>query len=146
MDLVGLEVRLTRNDGEMAAAFELRRQVFVVEQRVPAEIERDEHDANATHVVAMDGAVMLATGRLVATSLATARIGRMAVAAHARRRGIGSQVLRCLEEQAHALGFQRVLLHAQLGVLGFYEAHGYVAEGPEFLEADIAHVAMTKQL
>ena len=141
-----MEVRLTRNDAEMTAAFELRRQVFVVEQRVPAEIERDEYDASATHVVAMDGDTVLATGRLVAASPATARLGRMAVAAHVRRRGIGSQVLTCLEEQAYASGVRRVLLHAQLPVLGFYEAHGYVAEGEEFLEAGIPHVAMAKQL
>ena len=37
-------------------------------------------------------------------------------------------------------------LHAQTHALGFYEKHGFVAEGEEFMEAGIPHFVMTRHL
>ena len=139
-------MRLVATAQEMADALELRRQVFVVEQGVPADLEHDERDAAANHVVAVQDGVVIATGRLVAASPASARISRMAVAGRFRRKGIGSQVLSYIEDQARCQGKAEVLLHAQLPARGFYARHGYIAEGGEFLEAGIRHIAMVKQL
>ena len=36
-------------------------------------------------------------------------------------------------------------LHAQTWTIGFYEKLGFVAEGPEFLEAEIPHRRMVRQ-
>ena len=42
-----------------ALGLELRREVFIVEQNVPEDVERDAYDATATHVVALlDGNVV----------------------------------------------------------------------------------------
>ena len=141
-----LDVRPVATDEELASAMELRRQVFVVQQGVPPDLERDELDATATHVVAVQDSAVVATGRLVPSSPATGRIGRMAVADGLRRRGIGSRVLACLEDQARGQGRAEILLHAQLHVRGFYDRHGYIAEGEEFVEAGIRHIAMVKRL
>ena len=140
------DVRLVGTEKELAAALELRRQVFVVEQGVPPEVERDEHDATAAHAIAVQDGNVVATGRMVFVSPAEARIGRMAVAGPFRRRGIGSRVLSCLEDHARGQGKARILLHAQLPVFGFYVGHGYVSQGGEFLEAGIRHITMVKQL
>ena len=140
------EVRTVRSAAELADALELRHQVFVEGQGVPAELEHDEQDATATHVVALWEGAVVATGRLLSNSPAGARIGRMAVAERLRRQGLGSQVLVCLEEQARLLGIRQVLLHAQLPARDFYARHGYVIDGDEFMEADIRHVTMVKRL
>ena len=140
------DVRLVKTEAEMAAALELRRQVFVVEQGVPPEVEHDVHDATAAHVIAVQKGSVVGTGRLVSVSPSEARIGRMAVSGPFRRRGIGGLVLSFLEDHARVQGKAQVLLHAQLPVLAFYNGHGYVSRGEEFLEAGIRHVAMVKHL
>lgn len=124
----------------------LRSRVFVVEQGVPPEIERDELDATAVHVLSRDetGRVV-ATGRLVFRD-GTAVIGRMAAEASVRGRGHGSAVLDELQRQALALGAREVELHAQVSARGFYERAGYTAVGAEYVEAGIVHVTMRRAL
>ncbi len=135
----------TRADRD--AAYALRREVFVVEQHVPEEIELDEHDATADHVVAVDPqGRCVATGRLVALDPRTGKIGRMAVVAPLRGRGAGAAVLAELETLARERGLAEVVLHAQLTAKGFYDRAGYRPEGAVFEEAGIQHVAMRKRL
>jgi predicted GNAT family N-acyltransferase len=88
------------------------------------------------------------TGRLLRGPAGGARIGRIAVLPAWRRQGVGSRLLRLLEEAALARGAARILLHAQVPVQPFYERHGYAVDPPGavFLEDEIPHVAMSKRL
>jgi predicted GNAT family N-acyltransferase len=127
-------------------ALELRHRVFVVEQGVPAELERDEKDAEAFHVVALHGERCVGTGRLVRIGGGVGRVGRMAVDAQFRRQHVGDLVLAALESRARREGLLELELHAQCYVERFYERHGYAREGERFEEAGIAHVTMRKKL
>ena len=125
-------------------AFEIRWRVFVEEQGVPADVERDEQDAVAIHALAeLDGSVV-ATGRLTFDD--GARIGRVAVLPEYRRRGIASLVVSALEREAAARGYREVSLHAQTYVQALYGKNGYVVSGPLFVEAGIDHVPMRKAI
>ena len=145
-----LTIKLVETEEEMEAAIAVRFRVFVAEQQVPAEEELDEFDATATHAIAIvnhqgQGQVV-ATGRVVYGNEDTAaRIGRMAVDAQWRRKGIGGRILKFLEEQATTQGVDTYVLNAQEYVKDFYAAHGYVQQGGTFLEVDIPHVVMRKQ-
>jgi predicted GNAT family N-acyltransferase len=66
----------------------------------------------------------------------------MAVLSAWRQRGVGSALLRELVSIARDQGIGEVVLNAQTYAMGFYERHGFVAEGPEFLDAGIAHRKM----
>ena len=124
-------------------AQQLRIEVFVIEQGVPIELEWDEGDEVSIHAVAYDDAgLAIATGRL----LPDGHIGRMAVRQSARGNGIGSQVLKTLLAVAAREGHTELVLHAQLHAWGFYERHGFVGEGEEFMEAGIAHKRMRLKL
>ena len=124
----------------------LRTRVFVAEQGVPPEVEQDDADATAVHVLSRDAAGrVVATGRLTVDG-GTARIGRMAAAAQVRGRGHGAAVLDELHRQAARLGATEVELHAQLPARRFYERAGYAAVGDVYEEAGIAHVTMRRQL
>ena len=125
----------------------LRRRVFVDEQGVPADLELDVLDDEAVHAVAHDatGAVV-GTGRLVVGPGGRARIGRMAVDGPARRSGVGGALLAVLEGAAADAGCRRCEVHAQVHAVGFYRWAGYIAQGPPFVEAGIAHAAMEKDL
>jgi predicted GNAT family N-acyltransferase len=139
------EVRPARDAGEVRAALALRHEVFVVEQNVPIDEELDEHDASALHLVAVEDGRIVATSRLVLDG-ATAKLGRVAVAPAARRRGIASRLIAESEAHARALGARRIALAAQTGALALYERAGYTAYGERFMDAGIEHLMMEKRL
>lgn len=121
----------------------VRHRVFVQEQNVPAELETDALDPLSVHVLATDGAGQpIGTGRLVPDG----RIGRMAVLADWRNRGVGEALLLALVEQARGRGLHAVHLHAQLPARSFYARQGFLPEGEVFEEAGIAHVGMRRLL
>lgn len=118
----------------------LRIEVFVIEQSVPIELEWDESDEISIHAVAYDeDGQPIATGRL----LPDGHIGRMAVRKNLRGSGIGSQVLNTLLAEAKRIGHTKLILHAQIHAQGFYEKHGFIRAGEEFMEAGIPHMEMT---
>lgn len=123
------------------AAFTLRREVFVWEQKVPEAEEHDEHDLTAIHFVAiLDGEVL---GTLRVIDLAEhSKIGRVAVHRAYRGHGIARQMMEAAMDHARARGRDRFYLTAQSDKLGFYEKLGYVAFGPEFLDGGMPHRAM----
>lgn len=125
----------------------LRRQVFVGEQGVPADLERDELDDLAVHAVARSaGGAVVGTGRLLVGRGGMARIGRMAVAGPDRGSGVGAALLAVLEAAATDAGCLRCEVHAQVHAAGFYRRAGYRVLGESFFEAGIAHLAMVKDL
>jgi len=118
----------------------IRFEVFVEEQKVPAELEMDHMDALCLHAVAYDAAgTPIGTGRL----LPDGHIGRMAVRKSGRGTGIGGALLQGLMAQARARGDKQVVLSSQTHAAPFYEGHGLVIEGEEFFEAGISHINMT---
>ena len=120
----------------------IRKSVFIEEQHVPKELEWDGLDPSCTHVLATVGATPVATARLTPQG----QIGRMAVLREFRGRGIGSELLTAMIEQARRAGHTEVLLHAQTSVIGFYNRHGFVAEGETFMDAGIEHRTMRLSL
>lgn len=127
----------------MAPALEaIRREVFIVEQKVPEQMEWDADDATSVHALALLDGHPVGCGRL----LPDGHIGRMAVRAPFRSTGVGRALLQALLAEARRRGMREVVLHAQTHALRFYETHGFVADGPEFDEAGIPHRRMSQAL
>lgn len=142
-----IAVRPVADERELRAALAVRRAVFVDEQGVPDELEYDEHDADADadHLVALDGDAVVGTCRLLHRG-PVCKLGRMAVLPGARRRGVASRLLELAERRAHDRGAQRMTLSAQVAVVDLYERAGYTAHGTVYLDAGIDHIAMDKPL
>lgn len=136
-------VRLADWRADRESLRRVREPVFVTEQMVPLEMEWDEADPTAVHVLAED-----AEGRPVGTGRLTrdGHIGRMAVLADWRGRGVGAAILRFLMERARRAGLAEVVLNAQVTAIGFYRRFGYIVEGGEFMDAGIPHVRMRRSL
>jgi predicted GNAT family N-acyltransferase len=117
----------------------VREAVFVREQGVPLDLERDGLDAQCTHVLAesSDGEP-IGAGRL----LPDGHIGRMAVSSAWRGRGVGSALLEALLQEARRLRMSAVVLNAQEHALAFYARFGFQPQGETFEEAGIPHRAM----
>lgn len=129
-----------------AALSHVRYEVFVEEQKVPAEIELDELDASAIHAIARDaGGNVIGTGRLI-LPMPLPRIGRMAVLKPWRRAGVGAAILEALCRNAKHRGYTEVMLNAQTHATPFYFKHGFLSHGPEFVEAGIPHQEMRKKI
>lgn len=123
-------------------AEEIRYEVFVIEQKVPVELEWDEMDAQSVHAVVYDeNNKAIATGRL----LPDGHIGRMAVRETARGKGVGGRILEALMAVAQKRGDRAVILNAQMHAEPFYRRFGFVREGDEFKDAGIPHIVMRRQ-
>jgi predicted GNAT family N-acyltransferase len=139
-----VEVRLAETQADRRACLRLRWTVFVEEQNVPPSLEVDEHDPSAVHALALLRGVPAGAGRFVLVEPGVARIGRMAVVDDARGSGIGTALLRFLEEEARKRGARRFTLNAQVSARRFYEKAGYQVLGPVFDDAGIPHVRMDR--
>lgn len=142
-DQFHVEICTWARASEREALVAVREDVFVHEQHVPPELEIDADDVRSTHVLAraLDGAP-IGTGRLTPAGV----IGRMAVLRDWRGRGVGTMVLHTLLDLARSSQLDGVSLHAQCTAAPFYARHGFTAEGNEFEEAGIAHIAMRRAL
>ena len=142
-----VEVRAGSWDELGKEAGAIRTEVFVDEQKIPAEMEWDDADAGAVHAVAYNrfGAA-LGTGRLLEHVPGVAKIGRMAVRQSVRGSGVGRAVLDALLEAGRQRGDREAILHAQLSAAPFYARAGFSARGPAFEEAGIPHVEMVRAL
>jgi predicted GNAT family N-acyltransferase len=116
----------------------IRRAVFIEEQKMQESDEWDDDDAVSVHVLARLNREPVGTGRLNPAG----KIGRIAVFAGLRGRGVGATILRRLVEEARRRGIRNPYLHAQVQALPCYEKLGFRSEGEEFDEAGILHVRM----
>jgi len=130
---------------DMDAVFDIRRIVFIDGQNVPEHEERDDKDADAIHLIAFDEGTPVGTARLLVDG-ATGKIGRVAVLEQMRGRGLGKAIMQAAIDVLREEQVATAKLAAQTHALAFYEALGFVAEGPEFLDAGILHRDMTRAL
>ncbi|WP_291728044.1 GNAT family N-acetyltransferase [Leisingera sp. F5] len=124
---------------DLAACFALRDRVFVVEQGVPAALDRDALDASATHLLAVQDATPVGTARIVFND-DTAKIGRVCVLPSTRGTGLGAKLIKAAVDTARAHpGIARAKLGAQVHAIGFYEKLGFTVLGPVYDDAGIDH-------
>jgi len=129
------------------AAWQVRSDVFIDEQHIPVEIERDELDATALHALLRNRlGLPVATGRLLEATNGVSRVGRMAVNRVLRGSSLGRDVLQALLQAARERGDREVMLHAQRSAEGFVARFGFVPRGEPFAEAGIAHIEMVQKL
>jgi predicted GNAT family N-acyltransferase len=146
MGTAAIDMHWTDDPSERGAAFALRERVFCDEQGVPVSMELDGLDDGAAHLVALDDAErVIGTLRLLESD-GTAKVGRVAVEAGWRRRGIALAMLELAVARARAQGCVRARLAAQVVAVELYEKAGFTVESAPFIEAGIEHVWMGTDL
>jgi predicted GNAT family N-acyltransferase len=140
-----ITIRAANTAQDMEECFRIREQVFIVEQRVPPDMERDEHDGDALHFIALADGRPVGTARVVfRDNGASAKIGRVAVCRSNRGFGIGKLLMAAIESSPDLMQVHDFLLDAQTHALQFYMRLGYEACGEEFMDAGIPHRHMKK--
>lgn len=131
---------------DLTQAFDIRRKVFVDEQKVSEEEEFDEIDNIAVHAIVFDTDDKnkpVATGRVYPNPNGdNFCIGRIAVLKEARGKYYGDFVVRLLLNKALLSGAKEVILSAQVRAIPFYEKIGFISYGDIFQDAGIDHVKM----
>lgn len=138
-----LEIGLTQ---DVDACLELRRVVFMVEQNVSEADERDGKDDVAHHILARLDGDPVGCARILMDG-DTGKIGRVCVLSDRRGTGLGQALVEaCLAHLRTVPSAKTAVLGAQTHALGFYENLGFIAYGPEFLDADMPHRMMERPL
>lgn len=124
---------------DIATCRALRRIVFIEEQGVSEADELDDLDGQAIHLLATVDGQPMGSARLL-TYGNVGKIGRVCVLKSARGTGLGAALMRAAVDHFRTMpGITKAKLGAQTHALGFYERLGFVAEGPEYMDAGIPH-------
>jgi predicted GNAT family N-acyltransferase len=126
--------------------FQLRRTIFIEEQGVDEALEMDGLDDTATLIVMyVEGkAVGCARYRVLASAVKVERVG---VLKDYRNRGLGQEIMAFVESQiVEYTDKSWITLNAQLTAKSFYLRLGYGTVGEVFVEANIDHQKMMKEL
>lgn len=126
----------------------LRVDVFVVEQACPyPELDgRDLDPSTRHHWIADDDQNVLATLRVLADPTGADgrpvyRIGRVCTDRGARGKGLTARLLAAALDE---IGAHDTVIEAQTYLREMYGKYGFVAEGEEYLEDGIPHIAMRR--
>lgn len=91
----------------------------------PRGSEKDEHENESIHLVAVTGGKFVGVGRVHLNSCEEADIRYLAVEEDSRGKGVGSLILNALEMRAKALGAKYAVLNSRETLTGFYKKCGY---------------------
>lgn len=142
--VTGITIDVVEGEAALGDALPLRREVFVEEQGVPPERERDEYDDSATHLIARNDDRVVGTARLRSLDDTTAKVERVAVKQACRGQGLGQRLMAHAERIAAERAADTVVLHSQTSVEAFYQNLGYETTSDVFEDAGIPHVEMEK--
>lgn len=141
-----IEIEIISEHQDMAAAFQIRRDVFRIEQGVSEAEEFDGLDGEATHYLIRLKKMPIGTARSRLIARGVAKIERVAVIASLRDQGFGRELMKFVMDDLATDGISEITINAQLQVIPFYRSLKFVEVGDEFLEADIRHKKMNFQV
>lgn len=135
--------RILFNSPEHQEALKIRKEVFVLEQNVPEELEVDQYEKNCEHFLTTVNGIPAGAGRLRIKDN-TIKFERIACLKNYRGTGVGRNLmLKMLEHALTAHSHLTPYMHSQIVAIPFYEKLGWVSEGDVIYEANLAHRAMT---
>ena len=105
-------------------------------------------EANYLHIGCIEQLDDKLVGGLILAPLDNERIRLMQVAVDTvyRGEGVGRELVKYAEKRAKEAGYSKIIMHAMLSVVGFYEKLGYHSEGDIFDEQGITFLKMVKDL
>ena len=140
------DVTIATSNHEREDAFSVRRKVFVEEQGVPQNLELDELDKTADHFVVYSTGNPIGAGRIRETTAGIGKVERVCILPEFRGQHLGNLIMHALEKHAAHKELKKIILNAQAYAIPFYEKLGYTVTSPEFMDGDIPHRAMEKNI
>lgn len=142
------KIIIPSSHAEIQAYYKLRFEILRKPWGQDENTVRDEWEDQSLHVLMIDeNGNAIATGRLQYNSGTEGQIRSMAVAKEFQGQGLGTKVLKFIEEQAMEKKYQKIILDARDLAVEFYKKNGYKIEGDSYTLFDvIPHFRMSKSL
>jgi predicted GNAT family N-acyltransferase len=141
-----IEVNEIKTENEMETAFEIRRKVFVIEQKVDPAEEYDEYESQCIHFLASHNHQPSGTARIRKTDKGF-KLERFAVLQEKRGLGIGAALVKaCLQHGWLKTPGTYVYMHAQEHAMDFYKKFGFKTQGERFWECEMPHFTMSLEV
>lgn len=137
-----------KTEEERNKAFEIREEVFVVEQQVAAEEEFDEFEDESHHFAALDEhdeSIGSARWRFTDKGI---KLERFTVKKSYRGKGLGTAIVQAVMDDIAELAEPGTYLymHSQLDAVPLYAKFGFEKKGDQFDECGIMHYLMWRKL
>jgi predicted GNAT family N-acyltransferase len=126
-----------------------RFKVFVEEQNVPVELEKDEYDSerdDCVHFLIKKYDMPVGAFRCTDEGNGSVHFQRFCILKEYRELGIGRKAIEFAEDYYRNKGFIKITLNAQCRAIGFYEKCGFTVVSDVFDDAGIPHRAMEKMI
>ena len=142
-----MNVNVVESKLDLEKVFEIRRSVFVTEQKVPLEEEIDEFDTSDSviHLLGMHNDLPVAASRIRFVD-DYAKLERIAVLKEFRGMNFGAEMVISMEAVILNHDCKQAVLNAQTYAEDFYKKLGYTTVSDTFMDAGIPHVTMNKTL
>ncbi|MDN6162112.1 MAG: GNAT family N-acetyltransferase [Atopostipes sp.] len=127
-------------------ALKIRYEVFVDEQKVPADLEIDDLENSSSHGVLYDDNQAIATIRLHQIDKKSGQIQRVAVLKKYRKKDYGKALMIEAEKKAKEMQINQIKLDSQNKAIPFYQKLAYRISSDEFMDAGIPHHRMIKNI
>ncbi len=142
-----LQVTTPQTPNDWEEYFDLRWRILRAPWNQPKGSERVEDDNTSFHAMIRNDEKVIACGRIHPVDDQTAQIRFMAVDYAYQGMGIGSLVLRYLEEYAIKKKIKKIILQAREEAISFYERNGYsMVKKTDLLFGTIQHYLMEKNI
>ncbi len=107
-----------------------------------------EEEANFLHIGCIENSTGELIGGLILAPIDNEEIRVMQVAVDVvhQGEGIGRKLIEYAESVAKEIGYERLVMHAMLSVVGFYEKLGFKQDGDLFEEKGVRFIRMVKKL
>lgn len=139
-----LQVRKVSTEEELKEVFSIRKEVFVLEQKVASEDEYDEFEDTSNHFLAKLDQIPVGAARWRFTEKGI-KLERFAVLKEVRGKGVGislvQAVLRDIDSDPKNAGKTKYL-HAQLSAVPLYNKFNFKKVGDIFEECNILYYKM----
>lgn len=140
-----LQINIIETADEQSRAFQIRHAVFVLEQKVPAALEIDEHEATSIHFIGYDEDQAVAASRVRFVE-GYGKLERICILKKYRGKRYGKQLIQAMETEIKKHGYDSAKLNAQTHAEEFYQRLGYKTTSEPFSDAGIPHIEMIKLL
>jgi len=137
-----IQVQKVTDPADLEKVFAVRREVFVVEQNCPPELEWEFEDESNHFLATVDGEPAGAS-RWRKTDKGY-KLERFAVLEKFRGKGVGQELVRVVLDDLPK-DAEYIYMHAQIQAVPLYEKFDFIKTGPEFEEAGIRHYKMERK-
>ena len=133
---------------EFETYYRLRYEILRKPWNQPEKSTKDEWEDKSIHVLMLDEKGQgLAAGRLQLNDAAEGQIRSMAVRDEMQGKGLGSEIIRYIEQKAKEKNLRHLILDSRENAVHFYEKHGYKVTGDSYLLFGvIQHYRMEKDV